>query len=120
MAPMPSVETLKRALEIAEKIQELEAELNSLLGGSSDVPKTRPVTDSASPSKLPRKKRGMSAAGRARVAAAQRARWAKLKKGEAKAVASPKTRKKKRTMSPEARAKIAAAQRARWAKQKSA
>ena len=59
---------------------------------------------------------GMSAAGRARIAAAQRARWAKIKgKGDkTNIVAMPK----KRTMSAAARKKIAAAQRARWAKVK--
>jgi hypothetical protein len=54
-------------------------------------------------------KRQISAAGRKRIAAAQRARWAKVR-GEAK-VATPK-----RTMSASSRRKIAAAQRARWAK----
>ncbi len=60
----------------------------------------------------------MSAAGRARIAAAQRTRWAKVKaKGEnANVVAMPK----KRTMSAAGRRKIAAAQRARWAKVKAA
>jgi hypothetical protein len=53
----------------------------------------------------------MSAAGRARIAAAQRARWAKLK---GKKIASITVRK--RTMSPANRKKVAAAQRARWAK----
>ena len=61
---------------------------------------------------------GMSAAGRARIAAAQRARWAKVKakSGKSSAVTMPK----KRTMSARARRKIAAAQRARWAKVKAA
>jgi hypothetical protein len=54
-------------------------------------------------------KRTMSVAGRKRVAAAQRARWAKQKAGGEPA-------KPKRTMSAAARRKIAAAQRARWAK----
>ncbi|HEX3819726.1 MAG TPA: hypothetical protein VHW45_05320 [Candidatus Sulfotelmatobacter sp.] len=53
-------------------------------------------------------KRTISAAGRARIAAAQKARWAKQK---AKA-GTPK----KRVMSAAARKRIAAAQRARWAK----
>jgi uncharacterized phosphosugar-binding protein len=53
----------------------------------------------------------LSAAGRARIAAAQRARWAKAK---GKKVVSITARK--RTMSPAARRKIAAAQKARWAK----
>lgn len=54
-------------------------------------------------------KRQISAAGRKRIAAAQRARWAKVK-GKVK-VATPK-----RTMSAASRRKIAAAHRARWAK----
>jgi hypothetical protein len=60
----------------------------------------------------------MSAAGRARIVAAQRARWAKVRAGSGqtpKVVAMPK----RRTMSASARRKIAAAQRARWAKVKS-
>ena len=51
-------------------------------------------------------KREISAAGRKKIAAAQRARWAKVK-GK---VATPK-----RTMSASSRRKIAAAQRRRWA-----
>lgn len=60
--------------------------------------------------------RRISAAGRARIAAAQKARWAKSRKNSnaAKVVTMPK----KRTMSAAARRKIAAAQRARWAKVK--
>jgi hypothetical protein len=54
-------------------------------------------------------RRKMSAKGRASIAAAQRARWAK-----AKGTVVPK----KRTMSASARRKIAAAQKARWAKVK--
>jgi hypothetical protein len=53
----------------------------------------------------------MSAAGRARIAAAQRARWAKLK-GRKVTTISPKKRK----MSAAAIAKIRAAQNTRWAK----
>jgi hypothetical protein len=55
----------------------------------------------------------ISAAGRKRIAAAQRARWAKVR-GKAK-VATPK-----RTMSASSRRKIAAAQRRRWAKARAA
>jgi len=60
--------------------------------------------------------RKISAAGRARIAAAQRARWAKAK-GE---TANGSPVRKKRTMSAAGRKKIAAAQRARWAKVKAA
>jgi hypothetical protein len=59
----------------------------------------------------------ISAAGKARIAAAQRARWAKVKAKNGKNVV---TLPKKRTMSAAARRKIAAAQRARWAKVKAA
>jgi hypothetical protein len=54
-------------------------------------------------------KQQISAAGRKRIAAAQRARWAKVR-GESKVVVP------KRTMSAKSRAKIAATQRRRWAK----
>jgi len=53
----------------------------------------------------------MSAAGRARIAAAQRARWAKLK-GKVVSI----TARKKRKLSASALAHIRAAQKARWAK----
>lgn len=58
--------------------------------------------------------RKISAAGRARIAAAQRARWTKIRAGEntTGGTSSPGKRK----MSAAARARIAAAQRARWAK----
>jgi len=63
-------------------------------------------------------RRKLSAAGRARIAEAQRQRWAKLRgNSAAKSVLSGP---KKRTMSASARKRIAAAQRARWAKFKAA
>jgi hypothetical protein len=57
--------------------------------------------------------RRISAAGRANIVAAQKARWAKARSNGSKmnVVAMPK----KRRMSVAARKKIAAAQRARWA-----
>ena len=63
-------------------------------------------------------RRKISAAGRARIAAAQRARWARVrtKSGHKQNV----VRMPKKTMSAAARRKIAAAQRARWAKVKAA
>jgi hypothetical protein len=54
----------------------------------------------------------MSASGRARIAAAQRARWAKVKGQKVVSIATPKGRK----MSASAIARIRAAQKARWAK----
>ena len=58
-----------------------------------------------------RTRRTISAAGRAKIAAAQHARWAKVKGRKVVSITA-----RKRTMSPAARRKIAAAQKARWAK----
>jgi hypothetical protein len=96
-----SAEQLRRAASIKDQIESLQSELDGLLGSSATTTSTI--------------KGGMSAAGKARIAAAQRARWAKLK-GTAVKGAS----KGKRKMSPAARAKIAAAARARWKKAKAA
>jgi len=61
--------------------------------------------------------RKLSAAARARIAVAQRARWAKVRKN-AGAQSKVAPIRGKRTLSASARRKIAAAQRARWAKLK--
>ena len=98
-----SVQQLKRAVAVREEIEKLESELAAILGGSA------PVTSSNGSPKKGRKV--MSASARAKISAAQKARWAKQKKGSP-AVAA---KKGKRTMSASARAKIAAAARARWA-----
>jgi hypothetical protein len=108
----PSRQQLQRAIEITERIERLEAELSQVLGGSKAA--AAPASTVSAPG---RKKRGMSAAGRAAIATAQRARWAAQKAGSAKTAEAPKKRRK---MSAAARAKIAAAQRKRWAAQKAA
>jgi hypothetical protein len=94
---------LRRAVGLKKKIVALNKKLASIFGASAPA--------SAKPSK----KRKMSAAGRAKIAAVQKARWAKVKgaKPAAKAV-------KKRKMSAAAKAKISAAAKARWAKAKAA
>lgn len=101
-----SAQQLRRAAEIKEKIQSLEGELNEILGPSE------PVSIG-----LSKPKRKMSASARGRIAAAQKARWAKLK--GAKSAIDP-AQKPKRRMSPASRAKIAAAAKARWARVKAA
>ena len=126
------VETLEKALNLRKEIEVLKDSLAGIMesGGSSVgngiIPRHRGrpskavFTESAA-DKVDGRKGKRSAATRARMAAAQKARWA-AKSGEASAVSPEPTVKalrKKRTMSPEARAKIAAAQRARWAARKS-
>lgn len=119
----PSIAQLQRAIQITEQIEALDVELKRILGnGAGPQAKTEAVVEP----KLT-KKRTMSASARARIAAAQRARWAKSKGAEAgtaiearPATKATKSGKKKRTMSPEARARIVAAQKKRWAKFKKA
>jgi len=102
-----SAQQLRRAADIKDKIQSLENELGRIL----DSP-IKPVAVAA-----PKKRHKMSAAGRARIAAAARARWAKVKGTKSKVAPVSKP---KRQMSATARAKISAAQKARWAKFKAA
>jgi hypothetical protein len=64
------------------------------------------------------KRRGLTSAGRRRLSAMMKARWAARRKAAAKP-ASKKT-SVRRTMSAAARKKIAEAQRKRWAAQKKA
>jgi hypothetical protein len=90
---------LRRAADLKEKIDALYKELASILGAPA------PVSAKTS------RKRKMSADGRARVVAAQKARWAKVKRTKPA---------KKRKMSAAAKAKISAAAKARWAKAKAA
>ena len=117
----PSIDRLKRAVEVAEQIEKLQSELASILGNQTAV-SASPVATVAKVAKVAtskpaaKGKRTMSPEARERIAAAQRARWAKSRAGAvAKPVAAPKAKSGKRTLSPEAREKIAAAARRRWA-----
>ena len=103
---------LRQAADLKEKISALENQLSQLTGATTQSVAAKPVT-----TKAPKKKGGMSAAGRAKVSAAQKARWAKIKSAKP-AVTVTKPAKKKFTMSAAAKAKISAAAKARWAKVK--
>jgi hypothetical protein len=96
---------LHRIIAIKEQIESLQSEIESIAGNSSPRPGRPPGG----------KKGGISAAGRARIGAAAKARWARV--NAAKGESAPKKRRK---FSPAARAKIAAAAKARWAKAKAA
>jgi|SRR5664279_2202748 hypothetical protein len=129
---------LRKAADIQEKIQSLQEELGQLLGGETFTP--------AQATEEP-KKRKVNAAGRARMRAAQLARWAKIKgtapsakpvkkakrkmsaqglanirAGVAKRLAaqSKAVQKPKKKFSAAARAALSAAIKARWAKAKKA
>ena len=64
-----SAQQLRRAADIKDKIQSLEKELEEILGSATE----------SVIAAVPKKRRKMSAAGRARIAAAAKARWAKIK-----------------------------------------
>jgi hypothetical protein len=98
-----SVQQLKRALEIKQEIEGLEKELGQILG--DEPPAARPAPRS--------RKRKMSAAAKARISAAQKARWAERKQAVAPAKVTPR---KKRIISPAGRARIIAGTKARWAR----
>lgn len=114
---MPTLAQLKEAVSIAEKIEKLQAELYGIVGGGS-LPA---VLKAISAPVAKAGKRTMSPEARARIAAAQRARWAKSKGTSSAAVTpAPKTASGKRFVSAESRAKMAAAQHARWARKNGA
>ena len=121
-----SLAQLRHAVSIKERIDGLQAELNQLLGKSDSA---APAAKAASVAAVIDGRRGRkrSPEMRARMAVAQRARWAKKKKPAAAPVkvtvattkaAAPAARKRKRNFSPEAIARISAAAKARWAKAK--
>jgi len=103
---------LNRIIAIKEKIESLQSRIDTITADGDRA--LSPTTDAA-----PKKRRSrMSRAGRARIAAAQRARWAKVKRNGNVALGT--ARKKDRRSSPAVRAKLAAAARARWAKVRAA
>ena len=111
--PITTIDQLKRALAVAEQIQKLEEEYAAIMGGKA------PAAVSGAPAPSVNKKgkrKPFSAEARAKMAAAQKARWAKKNGAEPKAAKSSNSGKK--TFSAEHKARLAAAQKARWAKAK--
>jgi len=103
-----TAQQLRRAADLQEQIQSLREELAEILS-SPIAPPSR-----ATAAKAP--KRQISAAGKARIAAAARARWARYRAAKPKS-ARPASNPK-RTISAAGRARIAAVARARWARAK--
>ena len=129
---------LRKAADIQERIESLQEELGQVLGGEVSTP--------AETTEAPRKYK-FSAAARAKMRAAQKARWAKIKgtvpsttpakkakrkmsaeglanirAGVAKRLAAQgkAVQKAKRKFSAAGRAALSAAAKARWAKSKKA
>ena len=111
-----STAQLRQALQMREQIEDLQRKLNALLGGersaSANVKTKKTVGRSSA-------KRTLSPEARAKIAAGQKARWAKTKAPVAPVSKSgAKAAKKKGGLTPEGRAKLAAAMKARWATRK--
>jgi hypothetical protein len=108
---------LEEALNIRKQIAALESKLRSIFGGDGDEPAKVPAGSKRTGKRSP--------AVRAKMAAAQKARWAKKAQVATPVeVAAPqaaaRAAKKKGGISAAGRAAIIAAQKARWAKIKSA
>ena len=105
---------LRQAANLKDKISTLQRQLSQLIeasvspGSSVESSAARPV----------RKK--ISAAGIAKIRAAQKARWAKVKALKSKLAPAKKPMAKKKALSAAAKAKMSAAAKARWAKVKAA
>jgi hypothetical protein len=106
-----SAAVLRRAADIQDRIESLQRELSALL----ETKEAQPAAPSAGGVGR-RGGRKMSAAGKARIAAAARKRWAQFRAGQPKAPAKKPTRR----MSPAARARLSALAKARWNKAKAA
>jgi len=103
-----TINQLKRAASIKERIEALNKELRGIL--------STPAKSGAAP----KKKRTMSAATKRKIAAAQKTRWANLRSANpATRSVKPAATAKKKAMSPAARAKMSAKLKSYWAAKKS-
>ena len=102
-----TVNQLKRAAAIKQQIENLNKEFRTILGAS---------TDSGAATM---KKRTISASVKKKIAAAQKARWANLRRAKpAQHSVKPAAKAKKKTISPATRAKLSAKLKAYWAAKK--
>ena len=100
---------LRHAAALKERLEALQKEFANVLGAPAAPP---------APAATPQKKKGkMSAAGRANIVAAQKARWAKIK---GKKLSMKPVKKAKRKMTAAGRKRLAQLAKARWAKAKAA
>jgi len=96
----------RRAATIKEQIERLSKELSNIFGLSANSP--------AAP-----RKSGMSASAPRKIAAAQRARWANLRRAKPETRSTkPAPKAKKKTMSQAAKRKLSAKLKAYWAQKK--
>jgi hypothetical protein len=101
-----TITQLKRAAAIKVQIEGLNKELRSILGASA---KSRAAA---------KKTQTMSASVKRKIAAAQKARWANLRRAKPATQSVKPAAKAKKSMSPAARAKLSAKLKAYWAAKK--
>jgi|SRR5579872_7198405 len=105
----------REALSHVEKLDKAIAVIESLNGSGTPQKANQPTRVISAPVRV------ISQASRRKMALAQQARWAKVRKESQPVMVAAKTTGSapvKRTMSASARRKIAAAQRLRWARVK--
>jgi hypothetical protein len=107
-----SVKALEEAVSIRRQIDNLAKRLSSILGGAPARPTTaaRPATPARPTTASTQAGRYFSPSTRAKLAAAARARWARLKGGT-----KPTATRKKGALTPAGRRKLSELMRARWA-----
>ena len=105
-----SVKALEEAVSIRRQIDNLERRLSSILGGA-------PARPAAAAPTQPRRQSGryFSPSTRAKLSAAARARWARLKGGT-----KPAPAKKKGALTAAGRRKLSELMKARWAARRKA
>ena len=102
-----TITQLKRAVAIKEQVEKLNKELRAILGAP------------AIPGAAPKRIGAMSAAVKKKIAAAQKARWANLRRAKSAALSvKPAAKAKKKNMSAADRARLSAKLKAYWAAKK--
>jgi hypothetical protein len=106
--------------QLRQELESIDKAIAALVGlGSQPARRGRPPKVSQVKPASGRKRRHMSAAARARIAAAKKAWWAKQKgKGPKKAAPVSKKSTGRRPMSQAMRKKLSAMMKARWAERK--
>ena len=102
-----SVKALEEAVSLRRQIDNLERRLSSILGGAPARPAATPTPKQAA--------RYFSPSTRAKLSAAARARWARLKGGT-----KPAPAKKKGALTAAGRRKLSELMKARWAARRKA
>lgn len=104
--------------QLREEASRIENAIAALVGLGQPAPRRGRPPKAAQASGSGR--RQMSAAARAKISAAQKARWAKQKGGTKKAAPAQKKAPSRKPMSPAMRKKLSAMMKARWAQRRKA